>query len=259
MRFRHGRSGRRHSRRRSSLKIYCQSIPARGVDLQDGLTIGSKIGSSAARLIKTLVRRADPNLHYVLAGRHVNQLGENLRSRLAFGQYAQPFFGSRIYVAAVNDGAIDEDRELRGPEAMLADKLQMRLFGGNGCINRENCCDQQNGNDAVACPERHLAEAQSQRLPARRRDDVGCRHTGLELFCVILGRGQRHIGLILSQTRRTEKLPKSETVEIAKKGRIFSDPLVLQFQHYWTLTWVMRVAQLPNEPRVFPHVKLVAT
>src|SRR6476646_7201311 len=46
------------------------------------------------------------------------------------------------------------------------------------------------------------------------------RHTGLDLFCVFLGRGQGHIGLILSQTRRAEKLRKSETTEITKKGRI---------------------------------------
>lgn len=44
-----------------------------------------------------------------------------------------------------------------------------------------------------------------------------------------------------------------------KKGRISPAPLAVSFQSYCTLTCVMRVAQLPNAPRVLLHVKLVAT
>jgi hypothetical protein len=44
-----------------------------------------------------------------------------------------------------------------------------------------------------------------------------------------------------------------------KRRPDFSGPRSRSSSGYCTLTWVMRVAQLPSEPRVLPQVKLVAT
>jgi len=46
-----------------------------------------------------------------------------------------------------------------------------------------------------------------------------------------------------------------------KKSRAgFLRPLAVKLsESYCTFTWVMRVAQLPSEPRVLPQVKFVAT